>query len=140
MSLTLVRGYFTNQCKAVGLTEWKDAFNNQNIPSTVIHKSFHIRSGEITGVKPVNNRDQELNCPVTITFFLKGFQNVVDAEQAGLALAEKLTVGILKNRLGTCVKNVILNSIVPEAFNDTNDNLVVVTMGLTAFTSINIYD
>ena len=138
MSMTLVRKYFVDRCKAEGMTEHKEPFTDENIPNTLQNKSFQVTLGEFTGVKPINNRDQEMNCPVTVNIFVKGFQNPTEGIDTAVDRAEKLVKECLKakNRLGTCVKNVNLNSVLPEALSQSNDNVIRVKLGFTVFTSL----
>lgn len=138
MSMTLVRKYFVDRCKALSLTEHKEPFTDDNIPMTLTSKAFQVTLGEFVGVKPINNRDQEMTCPVTVNIYVKGFSNPTDGVDLAIANAEKLMKECLsaKNRLGTCVKNVILNSVLPEALSSTNDNVIRVKLGFSVFTSI----
>jgi len=138
MSLSDVRKYFVDRCKSQGLVEWKQPFQDMDMPNTVTNKSFQVTLGEFTGVKAINNRDQEMNCPATVSIYFKGFQNPTEGVDQAVENAEKLLKECLKakNRLGTCVKNVILNSVLPEALSDSNDNIIRVKLGFTVFISI----
>lgn len=140
MSMTQAKKYFVDLMRENKYELWKDGFNFENIPSTLIHRAFHVMLGDFSGRKPVNNRDQEIDCPCTVRFFLKGYKHPEEAIDAGVEQAEKMTVVFLKNRLGSCVKNVILNSINVSPYSANNDNLVMVTMNFTVFTSIKVHD
>ena len=138
MSLSGVRQYFVNRMKVAGYVEHFDPFDADNVPNTILHKTFFINVGSFEGVK-LNQRDQEMRCPIAVRIFLKGYQNVAAAIDAGLEESEKLCQDILKasNRLGNPVKNVTLNRIVPEAFSVTNSSIVIVTMEFTSFVTFN---
>src|SRR5574343_1265873 len=137
MSLTLVKPYFIARCEAKGLTEHHDGFNEENIAASNLDRAFHILLGTFSGRK-LNQTDQEIDCPVTVSFFIKGFRDPASAIDEAVQLEEDLLKEILKNsnRLGQCLKNVVFNSSSREALSGDNDNAVKVIMNFTAFTSI----
>lgn len=139
MSMTLVRSYFVDRAKAVGLKEHKDAFNLDNNPSTYIDYSFHVLSGPFSGVK-LNQSDQEIECNVLLTFWVKGYRNPIDGFDRAVTKSEELLKEVLKNsnRLGQCLKNVVFVDSSYEALTDDNDNAIKVSMTFTAFTSLEI--
>lgn len=125
MSLSLVRPYFKARCLAVGLTEHPDEFNIDNIPSTIIDKSFHVGLTSANGDK-LNQNDQEISAPVEVVFYYKGFRDPSDGLDKAIAKSEELIKEAERpsNRLGACIKNVNLNSIVYEALSLGNDNVI----------------
>lgn len=137
MSMTLVRSYFRSRCLAVGLKEHTDAFNDENIPSTYLDNSFHVLLNDFSGVK-LNQSTQEINCDVTVSFWVKGFRNPTAGLDSAVSKSETLLKEVLKNsnRLGQCLKNVVFNNVSYEALSDDNDNAIKVTMSFTAFTDI----
>lgn len=139
MSMTLVRSYFIARCKAVGLKEHKDAFNDENVPGTYIDGAFHVLLDSFSGVK-LNQSDQEINCAVAVSFWIKGFRQPTEGLDRAVAKSETLLKEVLKNsnRLGQCLKNVVFDSVDYSALNASNDNAIKVTMNFTAFTSIEI--
>lgn len=139
MSLITVKPYFTARCKAVGLKEHTDAFNDENIASTLIGDAFHIELGTFTGRK-LNQNDQEVLCPVTIKFWRKGYKTPGDAVDKAVLKADELIKECLKNsnRLGTLIKNVSFDSMVPEALATSNDNVVKVTLNFNALVIMEI--
>lgn len=130
MSLSAARKYFVTKMKAAGFTEHNDPSDADNIPNTILHKTFKISVGAFTAKKALNQRDQEMDCPITVTFFMKGYATPALAIDSGMDQAELLCIEMLKaeNRLGNPVKNVILNRITPEAFAATNNSIAMVTM------------
>lgn len=138
--MILIRKYFVDRCKAIGLTEWTDAFNYENIPSNLINYSFFIESPVFEGVKAISNYDQEINCRVEVKFFIKGYRTPKEAMDKAIEKSEALLKEVLKptNRLGQCLKNVVFNSVNVEPFAGSNDNLIMVTASFTAFTSLKI--
>ena len=137
MSMTEVRSYFRSRCLAVGLKEHNDAFNDENIPSTYIDNSFHVLLNSFSGRK-LNQTDQEIDCAVTVSFWVKGFRNPTSGLDSAVSKSETLLKEVLKNynRLGQCLKNVVFNNVAYTALSEDNDNAIKVTMSFTALTSI----
>lgn len=139
MSFESVRPYFAARCTAVGLKEHKDAFNDENIPSTYLDGSFHVLLNGFDGIK-LNQNDQESRCKVAVSFWLKGFRTPSEGLDRAVAKSELLLKETLKNsnRLGQCIKNVVFNDVSYSALSDDNDNAIKVTMNFTAFVIIEI--
>ena len=124
MSWTNIRSYFNDRCEEQGLSEWEDAFNTDDIPSTVIDGSFHVQFKDFDG-DGQNHRDQETTVNVEVQFFLKGFAKPRDAVDAVIIKAEAIVKSsiIETNRLTQDFKNVIFRSMSIEPFSDSNDNI-----------------
>lgn len=139
MSLTLVRAYFRSRCLAVGLKEHDDAFNEDNVASTTLDNSFHVLLNGFTGRK-LNQSDQEIECAVIVTFWVKGFRKPTDGLDRAVSKSELLLKESLKNsnRLGQSIKNVVFNNVSYTALSEDNDNSVKVTMNFTALISLAI--
>jgi hypothetical protein len=139
MSITLVRSYFVDRCKTVGLTEHRDAFNDENVALSLLNEKFFVRLNTFNGIK-LNQTDQEINCDVEVVFWLKGGIDPVSGLDKAVIKAENLLKEALKhsNRLGQCIKNVVFNSVSFDRLAESNDNTVKVTANFTAFTSIAI--
>lgn len=134
MGLTAVKPYYVARAKAIGLSEHSDAFNDENIASTLLGDKFHVKLGAFSGTK-LNQADQEVTCPVTVTIFVKGYANPSDALDKAVLKTDLLVKECLKNsnRLGTLIKNVRFDTAVPEALAVSNDNAVKVTISFTTF-------
>lgn len=128
MSMTAVRGYFRSMANSLSLKEWKDGFNIENIPSTVMNKSYHISQGIATGVK-LNQNDQEISFPITIEIFNKGYKDVSSAIDSSIDLAEDLITTCVApaNRLTqtTGIKNIFFEDASFEPLDVSNDNSVI---------------
>lgn len=137
MSMTLVRPYFATQCKALSLKEWTDAFNTENVPGSIVDYSFHVLVNGADGIK-LNQHVQDLDIGATVNFWIKGNRNPVDGLDKSIAKAEDLIKLCLKpsNRLGTCIKNVILNSVTFDRLAESNDNAIKATLVFTVKTSL----
>ena len=137
MSFTLVRSYFRARCKAVGMTEHVDAFNNNNIASTVIDKSFHL--GPPSGRnRKLNQEDHEFDIGLELSVYFKGYRNPSEGLDRAIEMTETLVKEIEKpsNRLGTCLKNVVIQSINWEALDDSNDNAIRARISCNIVTSL----
>lgn len=140
MSLSTVRPYFRARCKAIGLTEWVDGFNFQNIPSNIIDKSFHMEMGSAGGER-LNMSDQEITWPVTVRIFIKGFRNPAAAIDSAAVLTDSLVKESCKvSNRGTqaSIKNVFFESMTVSPVDDTNDNLVVASVTFRTLVILNV--
>ena len=137
MSLTLIKPYFKVRCEAVGLKPVGDAFDNENIATTVINYGYNIEFFSASGVS-INQNTQDISVPVDVVFFVKGFRSPQDGFDKAIVKVEQLIkeVEAPANRLGSCLKNVKLNQISIEPFSDSNDNLVKVKTSFDVFTSL----
>lgn len=134
MSITAVKPYFTARAKAVGLKEHVDAFNDENVAASVLNEAFHIQLGNFTGIKH-NQTGQEIDCPVTVKFWVKGYRLPGEAVDRAVLKSDELIKECLKNsnRLGTIVKNVSFSGMALEPMALSNDNGVKVTLNFNAF-------
>jgi hypothetical protein len=141
MSLTAVRPFFRSVLNSQGYQEWVDAFNIENIPSTVLTKgAYHIESNEVTGVK-LNQADQELEMRVRINMFFKGYRNPSEAVDSAINKIQTFLKELLKptNRIGQYedgIKNVVFNDYGLESLNISNDNVVKASVNFTVFVII----
>lgn len=135
MSLTAVKPYLQARAKESGLHEWKDGFNTDNIPSSVLDKAYHI-SFDLDQVQHVsrNQYDQEFDWPVTTEIFTKGYKDPA----AGIDSAVRIAEDFIKRCVApaTCltqtsgIKNVTFVSSTSEKLGDSNDNAIKTTIVL----------
>jgi hypothetical protein len=139
MSLTLVRSYFRARCVAKGLVEHPDAFNIDNIGSTIIDGSFHVGFFSANGLK-LNQNDQEIEASVEVVFYTKGYRTPSDALDKAILKAEDLIKECEKpsNRIGSGIKNVFLNNIVFEPIADSNDNAIRTRISFSIITILEV--
>lgn len=126
MSLTDVRPYFTNRLTALGFTEWDDAFQDDNIPSTILDRAFFQTLIGVTG-ETTTALDVELTATVEVRCFFKGYREPVLALNEAIDRSEKVIKSCVNtlNQAGTGIKGVYLNSLGLEPINlDGNDNVV----------------
>lgn len=140
MSLAHVRPYFIARGVELKWSQWKDAFNFQNIPATLMHNSFHIQMGSTQGVKQ-DQMDVVTTVPVTVRHFCKAFQNLQHGLDLSAAAADSYIQKALKasNRLtGVGIKNVSLNNIQWVPYDQSNDNVIVTQMDFSALVIIQV--
>lgn len=128
MSLSQTRTYFRQRANSLGLKEWKDGFNFDNIPSSILDKSYHIESGPMVGVK-LNMNDQEINAQVNVRLFQKGFRDPASAIDSIEQLSETFIKECVvpKNRLAgrDGLINVVFENLSIEQISASNDNAVI---------------
>ena len=141
MSMKACRSYVRARGEAIGLKEWKDGFNFQNIPSNIVDKSFHIESNQAVGVKN-NQNDQEINFSQTVRIFVKGFRNPAAGIDLAIGLTEDYITECVKvsNRVTqtTGIKNVVFENASFDAASGDNDNLIVASITLRIYTVLKV--
>ena len=89
MSIALVPEYFRNilttQC---GFTEWTDAFNIENIPSTILDESWHIDFGDTLKATTLGGNVQGVEVGIIIQLFFKSFRDTSEGRLEALVKGE----------------------------------------------------
>jgi hypothetical protein len=121
--------------ETLGYEEWRDGFNFENIPSTLLDKSFHIESGDVVPTTS-NHQLHEFSSPIVIRVYLKGFLDPVEAIDNAYDTADDILAEILlpSNRLGTNVKDIVPTNISVKPLNDQNDNSVLLELSFEGIT------
>jgi hypothetical protein len=124
MSWTSIRTYFNARCEEQGLSEWADAFNTDDIPSTSLDQVYHVQFGDFTG-EGQNQSAVETLVNVTVQFFIKGFATPKDAVDSAISNAQSIVKASLLegNRLSQPFKNVLFTNMAIEPFAESNDNI-----------------
>jgi hypothetical protein len=139
--MNATRIYFRHRANSIGLKEWKDGFNFDNIPANILDKSYHIESGPVVGIK-LNMNDQELNAQVNVRVFQKGFRDPASAIDSCLQLSENFIKECVvpKNRLtgSNGIKNVVFENLSIEQIAATNDNAVIANMQFRVFVILDL--
>lgn len=136
MSWTVVRPYFNSVLTARGYTEHTDAFATDNIPATVMDKSFHLGLGPITGLGQ-NQMDQTTEMAVVLRTYYMGYRTPQEAVDIAIEEAEEILKQLVKveenaGRTDTAgILNVVLNEVALDPIDASNDNAVVVTSSYT---------
>jgi len=119
------------------LKEWKDAFNIDNIPESIIDNAFHIAIDDINTVEGDCSVTDQVG--VAVTLFKKGFRETQDAHDALLdkAIAIRLSSLNVSKYNQTFIRNV--ESVTTTATDiESNDNLIIVTTNYVAYLTLNI--
>lgn len=130
MSISLVKPYFTQQLDALGLTEWTDAFGDDNLPSTVVDRSYHQRVVTVNGTS-VNQETLEYLINHELKIYFKSFNDTDLGIDNALIESESVIVKCcnLPDYSTAGLKGVFLDSMDVSPFdNEVNDNLMVATI------------
>lgn len=132
MSLTSVLPYFRSvMTTALQHKEWKDAFSDDNIPSTIIDRSYHILLGDTSNIK--QNQDLiEVNQPVAVKLYIKGFRDTSDGRDRAVQYQEAAIKETLETdrraAAYTGIKNVTYVGGGLTELSADNDNLIRITL------------
>lgn len=137
MSLTAIRPYFRARLDSLSYVEWTDGFNFENIPSNILDGSYHLESGQASGIKQ-NQDDLELSQVLTARLFIKGYRDPASAIDSGHEKGEAIIKECLKAtlRLTSSIKNITFTNMDIEPVALSNDNAVIVRMEFNIFTII----
>lgn len=127
-TLANIRPFFRTHLDALGFKEWDDGFNFDDIPETVIDKSYHVLT-ETTQGGPINHTHQNTTTTVAVRLFFKGYRNVSEGLDVAIAAVESVVNRVCKvsNRTSG-VFNVIFIEAVYSPFKPADDNTVFVEM------------
>jgi len=124
---SVVRAYFRTQLDALSFKEWKDGFNVDNIPSTILSGSYHLSpiSGSRRDAYDPNSQDVEAQ--VTIRIARKGFKDPASAIDQCCTDLDAILARCLAptRRLGAEIKNVYYDGHTIEQLTASNDNVSV---------------
>lgn len=133
MTLGGVRDFFRTRLDGLSYNEWGDGFNIENIPSTILDKSYHLQVGQIrTG--PANQMHHTFDYPITVSLFFKGFRDPSSAIDSSLDSAQDVLNDILNpaQRLQTGgLKDIRPVGILVRPLAGSNDNTVVVEISFS---------
>jgi hypothetical protein len=120
------------------LKEWKDVFNSENIPESIIDDSYHVSFGAASYTR--DDQWIESDLPVEISLFKKGFRQVQDAHDAiyDKAILINLNLSDIASYNSTFVRNYFPISITPE-FYTSNDNLIIIKISARITTQLKSY-
>lgn len=138
MSLSLIRPYFRTHLDSLNYKEWKDAFNYDNIPSTIINRSYHIDTPTGGRRGAYTNGSQPLEHDCVIRVFFKGYRYPATAIDDAMSAYDTILATVLDadNRLGAGIKNIYLNSCTIKPYAPSNDNLVLLEITFSCLMEI----
>ncbi len=127
MSITNVIPYFRSILKGLGHKEWEDAFNNDNIPSTILNNAFHLRLGDGTPIKQ-NMHLIEMEQPIKVSLFLKGYLKPALGRDNAVKACEAVMKKALNAETRTSefvgIKNVLFSGFRVGELAIENDNVI----------------
>jgi hypothetical protein len=138
MSLTAVKPYFKTHLSALGFREWLDAFNSENIPSTLLNGSFHLALPSSSAV-PQNQHSLDISQSVTVTIARKGYRSSSAAVDQLLEDTQQILCRLLdpKYRVTGKLKNVLFDGSTVEALSQSNDNVALARLNFTCYIILN---
>lgn len=130
MSFQNLKPYFKARLEAVNSgalsgNEWQDAFNVDNIPSTVINGAYHIEIDPATYLGTAHSC-LGFKAPVRVRAFFKGHKTAAAAIDKATLYADSIIKECCKstNRLTQpLIKNVLPSSVDIKALAESNDNI-----------------
>lgn len=138
MSLEAIRPYFREHMNALKFKEHKDAFNYDNIPNSIINKSYHIDTptGGRRGIYTNGSQPIEHDCVIRV--FFKGYRYPALAVDEAMEAYGNILDRVLdaENRLGADIKNIYLNDVSIKPYAASNDNLVLLEITFTCLMEI----
>lgn len=123
--------FLANAMTSLKFKQWEgQSFKYDSIPSTLMHRAFHIAPGQFDS-GPANQNVHLFAAPYTIRIFFKGYRNPIDALNEAMNAASDVCEGLLRSavRLSTPgIKDIRPRTIQPIQISTTNDNSVLVEM------------
>lgn len=145
MSWTKVRPYFNAVMENLGYSEHKDAFAVDNIPETVMDKSFHVGLGPVEGTGQ-NHLAQESEMSVVLRTYYLGYRTPQEAVDTAISEGETILKQLVKvtdlgGRVNTDgLMNVVFNEAALDPIDSSNDNAVVLTSSYTVRIAVAVND
>lgn len=142
MSLDSLRPYFQGAMVAVDseFREWEDGFNVDNIPNTALDCAWHFSTLPASLVS-FNQHCLQMDVPLTINAWVKGYRTPIEAVDMGLKKIESILKECLRHsrRLSQpTIKNVLPTGFNVEAISATNDNIARLVLNFTCRVVIDI--
>lgn len=133
MTFSTIRTYFEERMATVDseLKEWEDAFNIDNIPSSILDKSWHIQFNPFSYNTGGAHTCLSFTCPVTLNVFFKGYRNPKEAIDTALIFADAIIKECTKPVLRLNqpkIKNVLPSLVSVRELDTTNDNAAVLEL------------
>ena len=126
-NISKVRPLFRTMLEGLNYVEHVSEFDAENIPSSVRDKSYHIKSGDLSGA-PSNQQANVFIYPITLTIFSEGYRDTSSAIDGADVIRESIFTTILNptNRLGVNIKNIEPTSSSIATIDESNDNSLVI--------------
>lgn len=135
MSFNTLSPYFESRMNAVDpeLKEWEDAFNIENIPGTILDKSWHINFDTFNYTGSAHTC-LSFDCLVTLNVFFKGYRNPKEAIDTALIFADaiiKECTNPVHRLTQPKIKNVLPGIVKVRPYEPSNDNAAILELQFT---------
>jgi hypothetical protein len=123
MALTAVRPYFRNLLNDLNYREWEDGFNVDNIPNTVLNRSYYVGPPSVSRRRQ-DQGDLEVDVLVQIEVIFKGYRNPRTGIDNAVEACQEILLQACnaRNRLTAAIKDVQFQNMALEPLNAANDN------------------
>jgi len=133
MSLKPVRTFIKNRLAETntGFREHKDGFNRDDIPRSLLNKSYFI---DVVGTNHSANENGYVEDKVSakIELFYKGFRTVQTSIDNAMDEAHQFRLRACNPSKATgAIRSVVVDSIDVDPLSETNDNSIIVTINLS---------
>ena len=134
MTISQVRTYFDGIINSVdsSIKKWDKFFDRDNIPRNLQAKAYHLSYGNLASQELADlSTDDDLT--VVIELYFKQKRDHQSTFDTAMDTAHSIRMEAIKPQnamVGANIKNVILNSMVPEVL-DNSDSSVIVTLEFT---------
>ena len=140
--ISSVKAYARSRLTLLGLTEWIDGFNFQNIPRTLLDEKFHVELGRCIGTGN-NQGGQSIECSLRVNLFMAPTIDPKTLIDDAVVRADTLISDMImaQNRLtfDTCVKDVKFNALDILPIDASNDNGIIINVDFTVLVIISSY-
>lgn len=140
MSLSLLIPYVRNKLQGLGYTEHTDEFDGDNIPATVMDKTFKLNPGSLSAQR-ASSKDYLWTYPLEIEIFFRGYNYPSAAVDGAFVEVEKImdeVFDIADRYSQSGIRDIYPTGVSFEPFSSDNDSIVRVKIDMSA--QINIYN
>lgn len=140
MSMQDVRSYFRLRLNDLSLDEWTDAFNFENVPSTMLADRYHIDTKSFSTVR-YSHDVLELESTVFIRSFIKGFRTLSSAYDDAVERAESIIKKCCKAsdaKTKSGIKDVRFQAVEIDPIDASNDNVFLITNSFVCLVALDV--
>lgn len=125
MGLANVLPYFRECLCDLGYEEWEVEIDSENPPKTINEKSFRLTMGNVT-IAPARHTTFSFTVPVVLNLYFNTHRDPVEGMDCALEDTDLVLCNLLdvEKRYGSVLKSVSPTSIIYEAIDATNDNIL----------------
>ena len=135
MALAGVLNALNSRMRTTGYTEWKDAFPIDNIPSTILDRSFHIEIGSITS-SAAHQSSHVFRMPLTVRVLRRGFKDPGPQRESCMRDADAILSALLapsfRLQIVDDVKDLVPLGIDLDPISSSNDNDFILSLRFEA--------